>query len=369
MEWGKAVNYLEFEINLIKIREDLHKIPEEGLKEFSTQKYILNILKEFACLQIVPLKTGILVEYSCGSGAYKLFRADMDALPVEEKTGVDFASANSGWMHACGHDMHMSILLGLIDKVVADNVKANLLFLFQPAEELGLGAKFFLESGLLDKYKIESVVALHVSPEYEIGQVVCKSGTIFATAQEFDFEIEGKSAHAAKPQLGKDALLAGCELVRKLQLLKNGTNRVCVGEFKSGVIRNVVSDFALVKGTHRSLTKECREELNVQLKGVAASIESEFGVKINLKFGATTSEVINNQKLFDKFVSKLPKGIEFIEAGVDYTAEDFGALSLQYPGLLFWLGVGVQEFGLHNGRFLPDSKAIEVGVNSFYCLI
>ena len=360
---------MEFAINLIKIREDLHKIPEAGLKEFSTQKYLLNILKQFDCLQVMTLQTGILVEYFAGSGAYKLFRADMDALPVEEKTGVEFASVNSGWMHACGHDIHMSVLLGLIDKVVANKENANLLFLFQPAEELGLGANLFVDSGLLDKYEIESVIALHVSPEYEVGQVACKLGTIFATAQEFDFEIEGKSSHAAKPHLGKDALLAGCELVKKLQLLRDDENRVCVGEFNSGVARNVVSDFAVIKGTHRSLTKDCREELNKQLNDVATTIESEFGVKINLKFGATTCEVINNQKLFDKFVSKLPKGIEFIEAGIDYTAEDFGALSLLYPGLLFWLGVGKQKFGLHNGKFLPDSRAIDVGVSSLYCLI
>ncbi len=310
-----------------------------------------------------------MAEYSYGTGDYKLFRADMDGLPIIEETGVSFVSQHSGWMHACGHDVHMSVLLGLVEKVVQNKLAKSLLFLFQPAEELGLGAKYVVNSGILSDYAISSVFALHISPSYAVGQVASRAGTIFAAAQEFDFEITGVGAHAAKPEQGKDALLAGCELVQMLQRRKSPSNRICVGEFSSGSVRNAIADKAVVKGTHRTLHKSAKEKLNLALRKDADEVAHKYGVQIDLKFGASTTEVVNAEKLLDCFQRSLPEKIKFVESAVEYTAEDFGVLSSIYPGLLFWLGGGVSEFGLHNNKFMPDSRAIEVGVESFYCLI
>ncbi len=356
-------------IDLIKIREDLHKIPEQGLQEKLTQAYLLKVLGQFSCLKLRFLGTGILAEYTQGQGKYKLFRADMDGLQVDEQTRASFASQHSGWMHACGHDIHMSVLLGLIQKVEQNRLKKNLLFLFQPAEELGLGAKKVISSGVLKDYEIEAVFALHITPDYAVGQVASKAGTIFAAAQEFDFDIVGKGAHAAKPQQGRDALLAGCELVQLLQRLKEKSNRICVGEFASGSVRNAIAQRAIIKGTHRSLCKQDKIDLNKHLEASAQEVAQRYGVKIDLRFGASTTEVVNHKELLAKMSRSLPQGVEFKKAPVEYTAEDFGVLSSIYPGLLFWLGGGVSRHGLHNGKFLPDSKAIAVGVESFYCLI
>ncbi len=310
-----------------------------------------------------------MAEYSHGAGSYQLFRADMDALPMEEKTGVPFASQHSGWMHACGHDMHMSVLVGLIEKVVQNKLAKNLLFLFQPAEELGLGAESVVKSGVLDEYEVSFVYALHISPNYAVGQVSSRVGTIFAAAQEFDFEIKGVGAHAAKPEQGKDALLAGCHLVELLQHRKSQSNRICVGELRAGSVRNAIADWALIKGTHRTLSDSAKKRLNSQLQADAQAVAERYGVSVELSFGASTTAVVNSLELFSLWKARLPKGIELVEAAVEYTAEDFGVLSSIYPGLLFWLGGGVSEFGLHNNKFLPDGRAIEVGVESFYCLI
>jgi len=346
----------------------LHRIPEEGCKEKLTQAYLLEVLGKFACLRLRKLGTGILAEYAGGKGSYKLFRADMDALPVNEQTGAEFASEHSGWMHACGHDVHMSVLLGLIEKVARSGLKKNLLFLFQPAEELGLGAKAVVSSGVLDEYDIEAAFALHVSPKYAVGTVASKAGTIFAAAQEFDFVIVGKGAHAANPEQGRDALLAGCDLVQRLQELKKPSNRICIGEINAGSIRNAIADRAIIKGTHRSLHEDDKK-INRQLKASADEVASGYGVQIELRFGASTAEVVNDEELFARWKAILPEDVKFVDSAVEYTAEDFGVLSCIYPGLLFWLGAGVSEFGLHNGKFLPDSRAIAVGVESFFCLI
>ncbi len=356
-------------LDLLEIRKELHKIPEKGYEEKETQKFLLNILQKFDCFVIKKIGTGILVEYSQGAGKYKLFRSDMDALPFRELTGAEFASGNFGWMHACGHDMHMSVLLGLIEKVAQNRPAKNLLFLFQPAEELGLGAQSVIDSGALAIYDIEAAIALHISPSYAVGQVASKVGAIFAAAQEFDFEITGKAAHAARPEDGRDALLAGCELARKLQKLKTDSNRICVGKMSAGNVRNAIAEKAVLQGTHRSLSEKAKQELNLQFRTVADEVESEFGVQIALRFGASTTPVVNDADLFAKWKVALPARVEFVEASEEYTAEDFCVFSSHYPGLLFWLGGGVSEFGLHNEHFLPDGRAIAVGVESFYCLI
>ena len=176
-------------MDLYKIRKHLHQIPELGFEEFKTTELLKKILEKYSGIKIITFDfTGLLVEYSHGEGSYKLFRADIDALPIQEEESCPFHSQHPGVMHACGHDIHMTILLGLIDKVISADLKENLLFVFQPAEEGKGGAERILKTGALNKYNISDAYALHVSGEFAVGEVASKAG-IFSPSFWFSDDV------------------------------------------------------------------------------------------------------------------------------------------------------------------------------------
>jgi len=356
-------------LNLVKIWQDLHKIPEIGFQEFRTQKYLLKFLSSFEGIKTTSLETAILVEYSFGQGYYKLFRSDMDALPIQEETGVHFTSQRDGFMHACGHDIHMSILLGLIEKVVLEKPKRNLLFLFQPAEELVSGAQKIIDSEILKKYKISQAYALHIDAKLPLGWVSSKSGAIFSTSQEFDIDIEGSSTHIATPDLGRDALLGACRLVDKITKLSIKDTLMGIGKLSSGSARNIVSDFTKIYGTHRSSCDEQRKKMNTILKKIVLDFGRSNNLTTKIHFGESTIATKNNTKLLEYFRANLPTETIYKTAQMSFGAEDFGVFASNYPALLFWLGSGVSQYSLHSSKFLPNPDCIEKGIKIFYNLI
>jgi N-acetyldiaminopimelate deacetylase len=206
-------------LNFIKIRKYLHQIPELAFEEFKTKEYLLKILKMLKDIKIHTFDfPGILVEYSHGKGEYTLFRSDMDALPITEETGCDFASEHPGKMHACGHDMHMTILLGLIEKVSNERIEQNILFLFQPAEEGKGGAKRILDTGTLDKFPIKETYALHVKGDIPVGTVSTKPGIFFANTEEVDIVFTGIGAHVA--------------LADRSRFIKRNRKKICKRNFR-----------------------------------------------------------------------------------------------------------------------------------------
>lgn len=369
----------KLDMDLNKIRKELHKIPELGFEEVKTQKYILQLLENFDGLKIHTFDfPGILVEYSHGLGNYKLFRADMDGLPITESTNCGFESEHKGKMHACGHDMHMTILIGLIEKVVADNIEKNLLFLFQPAEEGKGGATRIINTGILDKFDISEAYALHVNGGMKTGVIASKTGIFFANTQEIEVVFKGKSAHVAFAEKGINALSAGVEfyleiadeIKRKFPLEKSV---ICAfGKMNAGVVMNAVPAECRLEGTFRAFTNEDHEILKALIENVKSRIVMKHSVDAEIIYKSYYKEVINNERLFEKLKVKTSEiGVEFKEAEMVFTGEDFGFFTEKYNGLLFWLGVGYKEDNadLHSPQFLPDEKAISIGIDIFFQLI
>ncbi|MEN6445473.1 MAG: amidohydrolase [Candidatus Cloacimonas sp.] len=365
-------------LDLIELRHNLHKIPELAFKEFKTRALLEESISKI--LQDQPKdtwklhhfngNTGLLLEYTCAAGPYLLFRADMDALPIYENTGVDYASEHPGFMHSCGHDIHLAILMGLIQFVAINKPQRNLLFLFQPAEEGEGGAQSVLAEGIIQKFNIEMVLALHIASDLPVGAISAKEGIFFAIPQEFDVCFYGKSAHIAFPEKGIDALNAGIMFMNlitdRLQELKAKEKIIFhIGKMSSGTIRNVISDQCVLEGTHRSLSKEISQKINNVIKDTAAFVAKATGANYEVKFLATYDPVINNANLVKRLQEICQReNIQYIPAETAMTGEDFGFFTTLYPGLLFWLGSGCPQ-PLHSDKFLPKDESIEVGVKVF----
>ncbi|RLC49181.1 MAG: amidohydrolase [Candidatus Cloacimonadota bacterium] len=365
-------------MNLSEIRKNLHQIPELGFEEFKTQKFILSILKQFPQLKIHTFPfTGIVAEYSVGKGDYKLIRADMDALPIEEETDCDFRSQHPGKMHACGHDVHMTILLGLIEKVIQADLQQNILFVFQPAEEGKGGAKKMLETGFFDSFSISEAFALHVSGSLPLGTISSKAGIFFANTEEVDVIFKGKSAHVAFPETGKDALKAGIDFLRIVEenLQKNftipDTIRCVFGKMEAGTVRNAIPADCKLEGTIRAFFDDDLRKIKEILEFSGKEIAEKNGVQTKIKYLSYYKAVKNEKTLYQKLKSVCRKlNLKFEEAEAVFTGEDFGYFSEKYPGLLFWLGANQGEKqDLHSSSFLPDEKAIPIGVDVFFKLI
>jgi N-acetyldiaminopimelate deacetylase len=366
---------LPFNKELTAVRKKLHQIPEIAFQEYKTIDFILNYVGRFPELKLHTFPfPGLIAEYSQGEGEYILFRTDMDALPVTEQTGCDFSSLHSGMMHACGHDVHMTILLGLIEDVVKAKVKKNILFLFQPAEEGKGGAQKIIETGVLQQFRIKEVYALHVHPDLPVDTISSCPGTIFGIPLEIDVIFKGKSAHAANPQKGKDALMAAAQFLSSYNTLLSKSFPVDslvlahFGKIEGGTARNIVSDHCLIEGTLRAFTRDDMKKLKKLITDVAKSISPLYGLTTEINELGTYDAVVNSRKLYDKLKQHLPSEVKFREALPALTGEDFGFFTSLYDGLLFWVGADCKT-DLHSPTFLPDERVIETGLRVFKSLI
>ena len=365
-------------MNLHKVREDLHRIPEIGFDVFKTKEYILDLFRDQQDLSIKELDFNALVMFYSHGGdqAYKLFRADMDALPATEKTACPYTSTHPKAMHACGHDIHMTVLIGLIDKVLTSKPKKNIIFVFQPGEEGHGGALKIIESKVFENYNIAECYALHVAGQMPVGTLACKPGIIFGIPQEFDVEFHGVSSHIATPQFGKDALLAGVQFYTSMkQLIPQSINPVeptvfQIGKAQAGVVRNSLAEKCLFQGTHRTLTTENRDKINEVMQRVAGNIAKAHDLEVDVTLLGTFDPVVNNPDLFAKFKAVIEDSeYTFEECNYTMTGEDFGYFTTFYKGLLFWLGSGDMENNLHSDKFLPKAEAIDVGVEVMWRML
>lgn len=357
-------------MDLIKIRQNLHKIPEEGFKEFKTQKYILEVLKSFPQerLEFDTWKTGVLVKIM-GKNPKKTigFRTDMDGLPLKEKTGLPFASVHDGWMHACGHDIHMTIALGIVDYFTHQQIDDNIVVIFQPAEEGPGGALPMMNSEVFKRYKPDLLLALHVAPELPVGVVSTKTGSLFAHCSDIKIKFKGESAHGARPHLGNDMVVAASHFVTQIQSIVSRNmdplecNVVSIGKLISGQRTNIVSDVSIIEGTIRSFKNENMEKIKKRIKETAEGICKSFDCEAEVTFENDYYGVVNHKektKDFMKFVNEKTK-YTFVEAQKTMAAEDFGYFLKEIPGFMFWLGVD-SEKGLHTSQLNPKEEAIEI---------
>jgi len=342
-------------------------------EEFRTTKLLMDNIGRLDGIEIFrPLKTGLVVDYRVNEGGYLLFRADIDALPVKEETGSSFSSQNN-CMHACGHDVHTSILYGLLKYVVENKINRNILFLFQPGEEGGGGAERIINSGIFSKYNIEKAFALHVTDEYEQGVIASSPGTLFASSFEVDIEFFGKSAHVAFPENGNNAFEALILFLAKVkELIKREEEKIIFGYGKidSGTVRNIVPAYAKIEATFRTLSRKKSEIFYDKINSLLNEINKETGVKSKITTGSLYTEVEVDKSLYEKYRNLLSGKFKFIECGYKMTGEDFGFISKLYPSFMFWLGTRKgEQFGLHNPKFLPDDSVINTGIEIYKAIL
>jgi N-acetyldiaminopimelate deacetylase len=358
-------------ITPVELRHKLHMHPELAFHEFETTKLIRSAVQALDSSRIkihTPFPTGVLVEYKVNDGNYFLFRADIDALPVKEENDIEFRSVNN-YMHACGHDVHTSILYSFLTDVINRKINKNILFLFQPAEESGGGAMKFYETGIFGNFNIESAFALHLTDEYPEGTIASTKGVLFASALEIDIEFFGASAHVAFPYEGKNSFNALRLFMDAVDGIPKNYSEPFIfgcGKITSGEVRNIIPSYSKLEGTIRSLSSNKAEEFAEKLITILESVKQITGVDYKLLRGAHYPEVIVDGELYDKIKTALEKNNTFIDCGYKMTGEDFGFFSQKYPSFMFWLGTSRGErYGLHNSRFLPPDSIIEKGKKIF----
>lgn len=356
----------------IEFRHKLHRYPEIAYQEVQTTELIINAVGSIpgsdALKSHRPLDTGILFEYRVNNDPFILFRADIDALPIKEENEIEFRSTNN-YMHACGHDVHMSILYAFIAHVLKEKPVQNILFLFQPAEESGGGAMKFYDSGIFGNYKIKNAFALHVTDEYPFGTMASTPGVLFASALELDIEFTGESSHVAFPNEGKNAFNALRMFLDSADKMPRDATEPFIfgiGKIESGFVRNISPGKAKLEGSIRGLSKKRVSEFTESLKEILERVKSETGVNYRVITGAHYPEVIVDENLYYLLELRLKDNFNFIDCGYKMTGEDFGYFSQKFPSFMFWLGTSEGErYGLHNPRFLPPDKTIETGETIF----
>ena len=367
------------EDDLITIRRHLHQIPEVALEEVETHVFLMQVIgmmdqKFLKILEPKELPTAILVRVQGSDPSRTIgYRTDIDGLPVDEKTGLPYASQHPGKMHACGHDMHMTVALGVLDYFASHQPKDNLVFFFQPAEESEAGGKRAYELGLFEgEWRPDEFYGLHVNPKMQTGVIGCRMGTLFAGTTEVNIDVIGKGGHAAFPQDAKDAVVAASALVMQVQtIISRSINPIesgviTLGKFEAGTIRNVIADHARLEGTIRGLTQVMIEKIKERVQEICEGIERSFEVEVRLGLNQGGYFPVENDpvltKRFIRFMQENPD-VVYEEVPPAMTGEDFGYLLHQFPGTMFWLGVdgGAQ---LHESSMSPKEGAIQKGITA-----
>lgn len=356
----------------VQIRRDLHQIPELGFTEFKTQAYLLSYLQQLSSerIRIKIWRTGLFVKVD-GTDSQKVigYRADIDGLPITEETGLPFKSKHETEMHACGHDFHMSIALGVLTHFVHHPIKDDLLFIFQPAEEGPGGAEPMLKSEIMREWWPDMIMALHIAPEYPVGSIAIKEGLLFANTSELFIDFKGKGGHAACPHLTNDMTVAACTLVTGLQSIVSrnvdpiDSAVVTIGKISSGTVQNIISENARLEGTIRTFSLELMRHIQQRILDMVKGIEIGFQCEATVDFGAMYHQVYNHPDLTREFMDFVERktDVDVIQCKEAMTGEDFGFMVKEIPGFMFWLGVE-SEYGLHHAKIQPNEDAIGVAI-------
>lgn len=363
------------EPELIQIRRKLHQIPEIGMEEFETQKELLKIIQAMPQdhLEVKTWKTAIMVHVLGTDGSKTIgYRTDIDGLPVTEATGLPYASQHPGRMHACGHDIHMTVALGILSHFAEVKPACNLIFIFQPAEENASGGKQLYESGVLDAWMPDEIYAFHDNPQLPAGAIGCRQGTLFAGTCEIHAHFTGKSGHAAYPHQANDMVVAGAQFVNQIQTIVSRnvdpiqSGVVTLGHFSAGTTGNVIAGECQIDGTIRALTQVNNQLIQKRVRAIAEGVAQSFACKLDLDLHqGGYLPVENNPQTTADFIAYMQQKpeVEFIETAPAMTGEDFGFLISKIPGTMFWLGVE-SPYSLHSEHLAPKEEAIMKGVTA-----
>jgi len=357
--------------NLVEIRRDFHRFPELGFKEKRTKDKIIGYLKELGL--DVHSGAGIVGVLRSGEGSKVIgLRADMDALPIRETNTHDYVSNNTGVMHACGHDGHMAMLLGAAYKLSTNaNFSGTIVFIFQPNEELGLGAKAMMDEGLLENFPIQEIYGMHNLPGVPTGNLLTRSGIICSSESIFEIRIKGMGGHSSMPQLGRDAITIGAEVVQALQTIisrriASGSGAVVsVTEFISNGQRNVLPGETILKGDVRTRRPDDRKKIELYLNQISNGIASAHDIEIEVSFETEFIET-NNQIKPTEAVFKTAKksGLTVTDCKPMSFSEDFAHFSNAVPGCFFLLGNGIDGANnkpLHSSDYDFNDDLLSIG--------
>lgn len=356
----------------VKIRRDLHQIPELGFQEFKTQTYLLNYLSTLPeeRLTIKKWETGLFVKVHGLNPKKKIgYRADIDGLPITEETELPFSSTHEGRMHACGHDFHMSIALGVLTHFANNPINDDLLFIFQPAEEGPGGAEPMLKTEIMQEWMPDLIIALHIAPEHQVGTIAVKEGLLFANTSELFIDLKGKGGHAAYPHHTNDMVIAACELVSQLQTVISrnvdplDSAVITIGKISGGTVQNIIAERARLEGTIRTLSVESMKKVKQRINSIVQGIEVGFECEASIDFGCMYHQVYNHEELTREFMEFVKNHdlMNLYECTEAMTGEDFGYMLKEIPGFMFWLGVG-SDYGLHHSKLQPNENAIEKAI-------
>ncbi|WP_299690232.1 amidohydrolase [uncultured Tateyamaria sp.] len=346
--------------DLVDVRRDFHRHPELGFQETWTKAKVAEMLRA-AGLEVHE-GTGVVGVLRAGTGNRAIgLRADMDALPIHETSAHDYPSQTRGAMHACGHDGHMTMLLGAAQALAADpHFDGTVVFLFQPNEEHGLGARAMIDEGVLDRFPMEEVYAIHNLPGAPVGQVSTRPGLICSSESLFEIRIAGQGGHASMPQAGRDAITIGAEIVLALQtivarkLAPGAGAVVSVTEFLTDGQRNVLPGTATLKGDVRARAPQDRDAIEGLMRQLTGGIAAAHGVSATVDFNTEFVETINAPGPTDAVIRAAHRaGLDTVPNREPMSfSEDFAHFCAAVPGCFMLLGNG--EAG-PNGQPLHSS--------------
>ncbi len=360
----------EFLKKLIDDRHFLHMNPELSGEEFATTEFIKEKLKEHN-IKIIEtnLKNGVVAEIGQGDKVVAL-RADIDALPIEEESGVVYHSKVKGKMHACGHDFHTISLIGaaILLKENEDELKGKIRLIFQPEEEINSGAVKMIEENVLEG--VSCIIGFHNKPDIPVGFIGIKEGPLMAGVEQFEVEIRGVGTHAAAPHNGNDPIVTASQIITGLQSIVSRhispleTAVVSVTKIEAGKTWNIIPDRVKLEGTIRTFSEKVREETKRLFEQIIKNYSAAVNQEAEIKWISDGSPVNNNEKMAEILKKEISKIAKVIEPEIMMGGDDFARYQEKVPGLYAFIGTGC-PYEWHHPSFLIDDKALPYAINYF----
>ena len=360
----------EFLKKLIDDRHFLHMNPELSGEEFATTEFIKKKLKEHN-IKIIEtnLKNGVVVEIGQGDKVVAL-RADIDALPIEEESGVVYHSKVKGKMHACGHDFHTISLIGaaILLKENEDELKGRVRLIFQPEEEINSGAVKMIEENVLEG--VSCIIGFHNKPDIPVGFIGIKEGPLMAGVEQFEVEIRGVGTHAAAPHNGNDPIVTASQIITGLQSIVSRhispleTAVVSVTKIEAGKTWNIIPDRVKLEGTIRTFSEKVREETKKLFEQIIKNYSAAVNQEAEIKWISDGSPVDNNEKMAEILKKEISKFAKVIVPEIMMGGDDFARYQEKVPGLYAFIGTGC-PYEWHHPSFLIDDKALPYAINYF----
>ena len=369
----------EIKERLIKFRRELHRNPELSGSEENTASFVAGVLEA----NDIEVKRnvgghGVVGMLKSGrKGPVIALRADMDALPIQDRKDVEYASSVPGVMHACGHDVHTAILMGtaIVLSCLREKLNGDVMFIFQPSEENMAGAEAMIKAGVLEDPVPETIVALHCLPEMEVGKVGVKPGMMTAAADRVRIVIKGRSGHASRPHQTVDAVLVSSMVINAIHhIVSRRTDPlhpavISIGTIKGGTAENIIADCVEMEGTVRTLDRDLRERMPQVIEEVVKGVTQSMGAKYEFHYSFECPSVLNDRSL-NNFVKERVANVLGEEGVVELEepmmgSEDFALFTEKVPGVLLRLGTGNEREGivshLHNSTFDVDEECLLIG--------